>query len=53
MEVAPFEVKLLNEQKLPLIISVPHCGTFFPDELIHDFLPEQLSDLDDTDWLQH
>lgn len=51
MEVAPFEVKLLNEQKLPLIISVPHCGTRFPVELIDDFLPEKLIDLDDTDWL--
>ena len=32
------------------MISIPHCGTAFPDELINDFRDEMVGDQDDTDW---
>ena len=34
----------------PIIISIPHCGTAFPDELKDHFLEDKIADLDDTDW---
>ena len=34
----------------PLLLSVPHCGTDFPDELKDQFVPELASKPDDTDW---
>jgi N-formylglutamate deformylase len=36
--------------QVPVILSVPHCGTLFPDELISEFRADKLEDLDDTDW---
>lgn len=39
--------------ELPILISVPHCGTTFPDELKNQFKPELISAPDDTDWLVH
>ncbi len=35
---------------VPLLISVPHCGTRFPDELRDQYKPELIKALDDTDW---
>jgi N-formylglutamate deformylase len=35
---------------VPILLSVPHCGTFVPQDLKGDFDPEKISDLDDTDW---
>jgi N-formylglutamate deformylase len=37
-------------QKLPVVISVPHSGTLFPDSLKNEFETKQLQTLDDTDW---
>jgi N-formylglutamate deformylase len=39
-----------KRSKVPIIISIPHCGTEFPDELKDDYLPQQVGSLDDTDW---
>lgn len=36
--------------QVPVILSIPHCGTIFPDELTGGFREEKLRDLDDTDW---
>ena len=35
---------------VPILLSVPHCGTFVPQDLKGEFDPEKISDLDDTDW---
>jgi N-formylglutamate deformylase len=35
---------------VPIILSVPHCGTAFPEEIVSDFDPERAAALDDTDW---
>jgi N-formylglutamate deformylase len=37
-------------EKVPLLISVPHCGVVFPDELKDQYKPEMISAPDDTDW---
>ncbi len=46
----PYKIIEATAPVVPIIISVPHCGTDFPDELINDFLPEQVGRVDDTDW---
>jgi len=35
---------------VPILISVPHCGTTFPDELTDQYDPSFLPFPDDTDW---
>ncbi|MFN7603983.1 MAG: N-formylglutamate amidohydrolase, partial [Bacteroidota bacterium] len=35
---------------VPIVVSVPHCGTLFPSELAHHFKPEFAANPDDTDW---
>lgn len=37
-------------EKVPFVLSIPHRGTQFPDELKEHFVPELLEILDDTDW---
>ncbi len=36
--------------KVPFVLSIPHCGTEFPDELKGYYAPELVGILDDTDW---
>lgn len=35
---------------VPIVISSPHSGTYFPDEVKESFLPNMIDNLDDTDW---
>ncbi len=37
-------------KKVPILVSVPHCGTAFPEELIPHFKKEKISFPDDTDF---
>lgn len=37
-------------ERVPILLSVPHCGSHIPDELKSAFEPEALEQLDDTDW---
>ena len=37
-------------QPVPIILSSPHSGTYFPPELRSQFHPEFVSNPDDTDW---
>jgi N-formylglutamate deformylase len=42
-----------NSDRVPVLLSVPHCGITFPDELIDEFKPDLAKSPDDTDWLVH
>jgi len=46
----PYKIIEATATNVPIIISIPHCGTEFPEELINDYLPEQIASIDDTDW---
>lgn len=37
-------------QQCPILISVPHCGIQFPDELKDQYDPKLIQAPDDTDW---
>lgn len=36
--------------EVPFILSIPHCGTDFPEEIKDHYIPEMTSFPDDTDW---
>lgn len=40
-------------KKVPVILSSPHSGVKFPDELKTHFRPELMTQPDDTDWFVH
>jgi N-formylglutamate deformylase len=46
----PFRIVPAKGKELPILLSVPHCGTKFPDALSHSFHPELIKAPDDTDW---
>lgn len=39
--------------KVPIVISSPHSGTFFPPEVADRLKPEHVAAPDDTDWFIH
>lgn len=47
---SPFIIHPPTAAAVPVILSVPHCGTAFPDELKAAFKPELIARPDDTDW---
>ena len=36
--------------KVPIVVSVPHCGVAFPDDIRSQYVPELIAQPDDTDW---
>lgn len=39
-----------STHEVPIIISVPHCGSAFPDEIKDQYKPKLIKAPDDTDW---
>lgn len=46
----PYHLKLPSMPRAPILISVPHCGTAFPNETKDQYDPELIKAPDDTDW---
>jgi len=46
----PFKVYKAKGELVPIIISVPHCGTKFPKELKSKYKYRLQQQIDDTDW---
>jgi N-formylglutamate deformylase len=46
----PFYIREAKAAVVPIILSIPHCGTEFPEEIKKDYIPEQMASVDDTDW---
>ncbi len=46
----PYKIQLPTGNPVPIVISVPHCGTVFPDEIKDQFNQELIARPDDTDW---
>jgi N-formylglutamate deformylase len=45
-----YRITPAENQRIPILLSVPHCGTAFPDELKDQYKPELIKAPDDTDW---
>ena len=46
---APYEVIYPKGQRLPILLSVPHCGAAFPPEIDDQYVREWVAAPDDTD----
>ncbi len=50
MNESPYYIVEPKAEKVPFVLSIPHRGTQFPDELKNNYVPELQKVLDDTDW---
>ena len=48
-----FQVIEPVQGRVPVLLSVPHCGTAFPDELKSEYKQDLIQAPDDTDWFVH
>lgn len=48
-----FSITKPKGPQVPIIISSPHSGTYFPDEVAAQLTPEAITHPDDTDWFIH
>jgi N-formylglutamate deformylase len=46
--VLPYQVQ--ERSVVPIVVSVPHCGIEFPDEISSEYGAELIKSPDDTDW---
>ncbi|BBM83042.1 N-formylglutamate amidohydrolase [Candidatus Uabimicrobium amorphum] len=46
----PFTIINPQGNRVPVVVSVPHCGTQIPDDIRDTYCPKQLQCIDDTDW---
>jgi N-formylglutamate deformylase len=49
----PFKVIRPEENLVPILLSVPHCGIEFPSELKSQYNQDLIQSPDDTDWFVH
>jgi len=45
-----FKITEPKATEVPIVVSVPHCGTAFPDELRDQYRQDLIQAPDDTDW---
>lgn len=48
-----YTIRPATVSEVPIIVSVPHCGTAFPDEIKDQYKPKLIKTPDDTDWFVH
>ncbi len=51
MELYNFTEPIAN--RVPILLSVPHCGTIIPESLKLQYKAEKIEFIDDTDWFVH
>lgn len=49
----PFKIIPPVSSPVPILVSVPHCGTLFPDEIKDEYNQKLIAAPDDTDWFVH
>ena len=47
---APYNITPPTSEPIPILLSIPHCGTAFPKELADQYKKELIQSPDDTDW---
>lgn len=45
-----YRIKYPTSHRVPILLSIPHCGTAFPDEVKSDYFADLIETPDDTDW---
>lgn len=46
----PYHIIEPRSKRVPIMLSIPHCGVDFPEELKHEYKSELAKAPDDTDW---
>lgn len=46
----PFRVTGPTGNSIPILLSVPHCGTFIPETIRNEYDDELITEMDDTDF---
>ena len=46
----PYRIHSPSISRVPILVSVPHCGTAFPDDIINEYDRALIEAPDDTDW---
>ena len=46
----PYRIARPTGARVPILLSVPHCGVAFPEEVREEFQPGLINAPDDTDW---
>ena len=49
----PYIIREPETEPVPFVLSVPHCGTEFPEEIREDYVGSLAAQPDDTDWFVH
>ncbi|RAW03179.1 N-formylglutamate amidohydrolase [Pseudochryseolinea flava] len=49
----PYKIISPTASEVPIIVSVPHCGVLFPDEIKAQYHSSLIESPDDTDWFVH
>ncbi len=49
----PYTIRQPTSAAVPIIVSVPHCGTSFPEDLRDQYNSNLIQRPDDTDWFVH
>ncbi|MFT5162418.1 MAG: N-formylglutamate deformylase [Alteromonadaceae bacterium] len=50
---SPFKLFMPDELSVPILISIPHCGTLLTDEFSRNGASADILDVPDTDWFVH
>jgi N-formylglutamate amidohydrolase len=53
MSIAPFLVREPSTAELPVVVSIPHTGTYVPDAIRAEFASDYIRGLPMTDWHLH
>lgn len=46
----PYTIIQPSAKRVPIVLSIPHCGVNFPEEIKHEYKSELAKAPDDTDW---
>jgi len=49
-ELRVYNLSQPQNSRAPILLSVPHCGSFIPDELKDEYQNDKIGFIDDTDW---
>lgn len=49
----PYKIISPSAKPVPIVLSIPHCGVEFPDEITGAYKPDMIQAPDDTDWFVH
>ncbi len=53
MQLKPYEIREPLAPEIPLLVSIPHTGTYVPDAIAADFASDYIRSLPMTDWHLH